>query len=569
MLKYISVIVLLCASYVSSCAQPQIKAYQGNWEGELPHAQSFSFRITVEDLSSNSYQIKIANHRLLVNKRLESTADDHIHINLDAHTRLNLYVQEDRQALSGFLTSGILMYHLVLDRTGDNTYAGSWNPLMVDQLHAQSIFLSVETYEDGSFATYPFWGDQRFTGTWCGGFSQEGELVFFRDLKTGMRFQAKLLEDNIQLDIFLADAHIARSNLTRSESDWEFGTMPSDQAQQIDPPSQLNDGWPTRSIHDFELKEAPLARLMDSIDAGKLPNTHSVLIAKKGNLIFEAYFDGYHPHIPHDQRSASKSVSSAMIGIAIDEGIIQSIDQRLYDFIPQEYQYTKDSLKSEIRLKDLLTMSSGLDVNGMASEGTYQETNHWLKTVLEAPMIEPAGTRADYGSANPFLLGVCLDQGLEQAVEMFMDQHLLTPLGINNYIIQTENTGTSPYFGGGMYLTPRDMLKFGQLYLNGGKWKGQQIISQSWVAASFKQYGRLQDVKDKNEYGYQWWHKTYELADKEIESIEARGAGGQYIFVIPVLESVVVITSGNYRNRQFLQQPETILEDYILPALTK
>ncbi len=258
-----------------------------------------------------------------------------------------------------------------------------------------------------------------------------------------------------------------------------------------------------------------------------------------------------------------------MIGIAIEDKILTSVDQKLYDFIPQEFQYTKDPLKAKINFEDLLTMSSGLDVDGAASENTYQSSDNWLKTTLEATMVQEPGTGANYGSANPYLLGVSLDQQLSTPLELYMDQKLLSPLGITNYIIQTENTATTPYFGGGMYLTPRDMLKFGQLYLDKGKWNGTQIISENWVAASFKKYRRLQDVRDKNEYGYLWWHKTYTVGDKKVASIEARGAGGQYICVIPELQSVVVITSGNYRSRKLLQQPENILAQYVLPAIVK
>ena len=137
---------------------------------------------------------------------------------------------------------------------------------------------------------------------------------------------------------------------------------------------------------------------------------------------------------------------------------------------------------------------------------------------------------------------------------------------IQNYINQTEGTETIPYFGGGMHLTSRDMLKFGQLYLNKGIWKEKRIISENWIDESFKKHTRLQDQKEKNEYGYLWWHYTYIIDGKVINSIEARGAGGQYIFVIPELESVIVITSGNYRNGK-TRQPEKILEDYILPAI--
>ena len=215
-------------------------------------------------------------------------------------------------------------------------------------------------------------------------------------------------------------------------------------------------------------------------------------------------------------------------------------------------------------------MSSGLDVNNLASEDYYQNPANpkkWLQSVLEAPMVKEPGTFADYGSANPFLLGICLNERLDMPLEIYMDKKLFAPLGITNYINQTDDSETTPYFGGGMLLTPRDMLKFGQLYLEKGKWKGEQIISEDWVNESFEKHVQLQDVRDKNHYGYQWWHDTYLINGKAINAIEARGAGGQFIFVIPELASVVVITSGNFRNGKG-NQPRDILKEYILPAIT-
>jgi CubicO group peptidase (beta-lactamase class C family) len=208
-------------------------------------------------------------------------------------------------------------------------------------------------------------------------------------------------------------------------------------------------------------------------------------------------------------------------------------------------------------------------VNNLASENYYQDPSNsksWLTTVLEAPMVKEPGTYADYGSANPFLLGIYLNERLNKPLEIYMDEKLFAPLGITNYINQTDDTELTPYFGGGMLLTSRDLLKFGQLYLDKGRWKGKQIISEKWVEESFKKRMRLQDVRDKNEYGYLWWHDTYVVNGRPIQSIEARGAGGQFIFIIPELESVVVMTSGNFRNGKGNQTRE-ILKDYILPAM--
>ena len=109
------------------------------------------------------------------------------------------------------------------------------------------------------------------------------------------------------------------------------------------------------------------------------------------------------------------------------------------------------------------------------------------------------------------------------------------------------------------------MAKFGQLFLDGGTWRGKRVISESWVQESMAKHGRLEKAKDKNEYGYLWWHHTYKVGDRTIDSIEARGAGGQYIFVVPSLDLVAVITSGNYRNGRF-RQPEEIMQRFILPA---
>ncbi|AXT50890.1 class C beta-lactamase-related serine hydrolase [Aquimarina sp. BL5] len=569
MFKNVMTIVFLFASVLTGCSQQGANTYDGNWEGKLANANTLNFNLVVKESSANLYELMIMNSETTIKEKLVITNTKRLKGSIDDDIHFDLSFSQDKTAIAGFVKSGILMYHVILQKTNDGTYSGVWNIFMVDSLQSQGMYLGVENNEDGSLAMYPFFGDQRFTGTWVNGSEKEGEAIVFRDYKTGLRFRAKLLENTIKLEILLGKQTVTVTNFKRSDIDLSSLRPSGLNSQNVNKPVVLNDGWITASATDVGATKASLSKLIDKVNKKELPNTHSVLIAKEGKLIFEAYFDGHNPNISHDQRSASKSVSSAMIGIAIDDKMLTGVDQKLYDFIPKEFQYTKDPLKSKINFEDLLTMSSGLDVDGDASENNYQSSDNWLKTTLEAKMTHEPGTHANYGSANPFLLGVSLDQQLQSPLELYMEEKLFAPLGITNYIIQTENTATTPYFGGGMYLTPRDMLKFGQLYLDKGKWKGKQIISESWIAASFKKYRRLQDVKDKNEYGYLWWHKTYTAGDKKVSSIEARGAGGQYICVIPELESVVVITSGNYRSRKLLQQPENILERYVLPAIIK
>ncbi|MBQ0732753.1 serine hydrolase domain-containing protein [Aquimarina celericrescens] len=569
MTKLCRAFTILISSVLVCCAQQGINTYEGNWEGTLPAKSAFSFTVALEILESNDvkYQLQILNDDFRFSKTMASRSTGHITFDIDENTTFKGIFTEDKNQIDGFITSGILMYHLSLKKNQDNVYRGTWNPIMIDTLQSKKIYLAVENVKGERFEAYPFFGDQRFTGTWCGDFSKENDTLLFRDYKTGLRFKGKLLDDKIALELWFAGKPFAKTLLERSTTEWDFRTSIPITRQKVTVPKQRNDGWDIAGPDSHRVNMKKLQQLIDAVEAKSLQNIHSILIAKEGKLAFEAYFEGYNASIPHDQRSASKSISSAMIGIAIDDKIIESTDQKLYSCIPATYQYTKDPLKSKIRIKDLLTMSSGLAVDGAASEGNYQETEHWLKTVLEAPMVNEPGTHANYGSANPFLLGVCLNERLSQPMELYMDQKLLSPLGITKYMIQTENTGTTPYFGGGMYLTPRDMLKFGQLYANKGTWKGKQIVSETWVEDSFKKHTRLEDAKNKNEYGYQWWHRTYKAGGREIQSIEARGAGGQFIFVLPEMKAVAVITSGNYRNRKLNEQPENIVEHYILPAL--
>lgn len=556
---------------LQSCAQEKKQDYLGNWIGNLPDKNSFNFQITFESSGSNEYTLSIANTKPIISHTFTSADNDRFQFNIDNRLYFNFYLKNNRNELAGYIKSGKFYYYVILQKVGQNKFVGKWNPLLLDDgLVSDELFLNVEFYNE-QIEAYPFLGDQRSRGFWANNFKLKNDTLSFTDDNAGFNFRVIFLKKTAELELFLIDRLITKTTLTFSDEYWEHPPPPIIRNQSIDTPAMLNDGWITGNIKDANIDEIELKKLIDSVNAKALINTHSILIAKENKLVFEAYFDGFNANIPHDLRSASKSISSAIIGIAIDDKIIKSVDEKLYDFIPEAYQYTKDSLKSKIRLKDLLTMSSGLDVNNLAQEDYYQNSSNpgsWIEKVLKAPMIKKPGTYADYGSANPFLLGINLNERLNNPLETYMDEKLFAPLGITNYVNQTDDTKKAPYFGGGMLLTSRDLLKFGQLYLNGGIWNGNQIISKKWVEESFKKHVQLQDVRDKNDYGYLWWHDTYVIDSRAIKSIEARGAGGQFIFIIPELQSVVVITAGNYRNRKGNQSRE-IFRDYILPAMLK
>lgn len=557
----------LSLASVIGCAQNESSKYDGEWVGFLPDRNSFSFEVAIEALEGNTYHLIISNDKTLIDEKLKSSSKTGAAFNIKNQLFFNLNYNHERTALTGFIKSGRLLYHVNIPLQEGKKYVGKWYPFMVNNgLQSDDVMLYMETMENGQLVAYPFLGDQRFRGTWTEDFNKKGHTLFFKDGNTGFNFRAKLLESTVELEFLLVEALVTKTILTHTSDGWEYSSEPIGESQTAKTPLDLKDGWKVGNITDFEINKNELLRLIDSINSKALVNTHSILVAKEGNLVFEEYFDGFNANIPHDLRSASKSISSAMIGIAIDEDIISGVDEKLYDVFPKN---TTDDLKSKIKIKDLLTMSGGMDVNNLASENYYQDPSNsksWLQTVLDAPMLHEPGTYGDYGSANPFLLGVYLNERLPIPLENYMDKKLFAPLGITNYINQTDDTKVIPYFGGGMLLTPRDLLKFGQLFLNKGQWNGKRIISEDWVTESFGKYVRLQDQNDKNEYGYLWWHDSYNVNGRAINSIEARGAGGQFIFILPELESVIVITSGNFRNRKG-NQPRDILQEFILPSM--
>jgi CubicO group peptidase (beta-lactamase class C family) len=551
-MRFQNIIFLFFILFSLSVNAQDMAEYTASWEGKIENSKAFNLKVAIENLGFEKATFKIYNNKTIINYPIDATNVHQIKIPFAENLFFEGNLSKDGAAINGFIKSGLLLYHLKLIKSKDNSFVGDWNILMVDELKSQDFYLSIENGSNNEFQAYPILGDNRFTGTWCDNFQKENDIISFSDFKTGLQFKGKLVPNKIQLGIYLGNHLITEIDLKKSTTDWKIG------------------GFKTANKTSI----LQLTQLENLISKDSLPNTHSVLISRNGKLIYENYFDGYTANIPHDMRSASKSISSAIVGIAKDKSLFKSVEQSIFDFLPTKYQAQKDSLKAKINIQSLLTMSSGLDAidyginanpKSPATEDNFQKSKDWIATILNTPMINSPNTKANYGSANPYLLGIAMDSIISEPLELFMDDNLFQKLAISNYIMFSDLNGT-PYFGGGMYLTSKDMLKFGELYLNKGKWETKRILSEKWIEDSFKNYRVLENTKDKNGYGYLWWHHSYQVKGKSVASIEARGAGGQYIFVIPSLKTVVVITSGNYRNGK-TQQPEMILKNYILPYL--
>lgn len=553
-----------------------MKAYEGHWESAPVTPQAFNLKVSINMLNSNTAIFKLSGSNGTMQQQFSLVKGKEFEVKLAEQLVFKGTWNEQQQVITGFMKSGQWFYHLQLLRNAQKEFVATWNILLAPNFNSP-LYLSIENANGENFEAYAFSSEVRYPGFFCYDFQKQGVAISFRDFRTGLSFNGSLQEKRIPLQVKIGKLLLAKLELKPSASEWNLKAKVPPTRYSNEKPQLLNDGITTLRLEQsgWKINESYLQRMVDSINANKITNTHSVLIAKNNQLLYEAYFGGNDAATPHDMRSASKSISSALIGMAIDQHILQDTAQKLVDLLPPTYQsLIQEPRKRAISIGGLLTMSSGLDAvdfgierKSAAAEDNYQPSADWTKTVLEAPMINYPGTHANYGSANPYLLGFALANKLGQRTLAFIDENLYQPLGISNYIIQQDEKG-NPYFGGGIFMRSRDMLKFGLLYANKGQWQGKQLISQNWVNASLKNYLILENHPEKNGYGFLWWHYSYKVGNRNIESIEARGAGGQYIFIFPALDMVVVVTSGNFRNGR-VWQPEKIVENYILPAFVE
>jgi len=359
------------------------------------------------------------------------------------------------------------------------------------------------------------------------------------------------------------------------------------------PPDYINDGLETGSLEEAGMNTGKIAEAVSRINEGKYGEVHSLLIYKSGKLVLEEYFEGHKyvwdapmyrgeyvrwdRNMFHQIMSCTKSVVSACFDIAIQKGIIQSVNQSVFDYLPRHQQFNSGE-KSAITIEHLLTMTSGLECDEWhAPHGTaandidrlYIEcSDDPLSCVLEKPLISTPGESFTYNGGGMITLGEILKNASGMNIIDFSKKYLFKPLGIDS-ISWDVFPGGEVETGGGLHLRPRDMMKFGVTYLNGGVWNGEQIITSDWVKKSASIYNNNSGINlpiedsGKNGYGYTWWISKVGKGSNKTHMYRANGWGGQVIMVLPEKEMVVVFTGGNYTSRSHLFK---VLEHYILPA---
>jgi len=351
-------------------------------------------------------------------------------------------------------------------------------------------------------------------------------------------------------------------------------------------PEETGDGWKTAPLSSVGMNSGRLLTLLDKINNNSFTEVHSVVIIKDDKLVFEEYFSGhdflyngqnfhgayidFDRNTRHNTHSATKSFTSALAGIAIDKGFIQSVEDKIFDYFP-DYSELLDQQKEKITVEHLLTMSSGFewnewDVSISQSEHDIVRMNlspDPVYYVLSKPVVTEPGNSFYYNGGTVDLLGQLVRRSSGMNVKSFSRTYLFNPLGITNYNWQTLYPSGITCCHGDIYITPRDMAKFGYLFLKKGMWNGTRIISEEWVNNSFQNH-ITPPVNWAYDYGYLWWLRRYYAGGRTYNSFNAEGWGGQQIIIIPAENMVVVFTGANYVTNP---PNDEIMSRYILPAL--
>ena len=356
-------------------------------------------------------------------------------------------------------------------------------------------------------------------------------------------------------------------------------------------PVRLDDGWKTASAESLGVDQARLALLTASVRAWPELGVHAILVERAGYLIYEEYFDGFDQkwgspagrismsrETRHDLRSVTKSVVSALAGIALGAGALPSLDQPVIEWFP-EYQDLNTAERRRVTLAHVLGMTSGIEWN---EEIPYNDPRNDeirmtrdpdpLRFALSRPFAHPPGAEFNYNGGLTQVMAAVIERAGRTSLEDYARTRLFEPLGITDVEWMGDLAGM-PAAASGLRLRARDLAKFGSLYLHDGRWNGRQIIPADWVQRSTRRHFRFRprtgaDAGGEFGYGYFWWYNCYPTAAGLIEARAAVGNGQQRIFVLPGLDLVVTIFAGRYNDFTIGSTlGGRILREHVIPAV--
>ena len=304
------------------------------------------------------------------------------------------------------------------------------------------------------------------------------------------------------------------------------------------------DAWRTSTPEQQGMDSAQLARMFAEINQQHF-SLNSVLIIRHGYLVTEVYVPPFQADTKRKIYSITKSIISALVGIALDQGYLHDVNQKALDFFTDRTIANNDTRKHAITLKHLLTMTSGL-------QPSTQDRGDIVQKTLNLPMVAKPGVKWDYNTDSTHLLSAILQKVTGQSALAFAQTQIFTPLGITDVAWSTDANGVN-IGGSALKMTPRDLAKFGYLYLHGGVWNGRQVVPRDWVQTST---AKQVDCTEKRGYGYLWWQMPF-------GGYAALGYGGQEILVFPEHDLVVVFTTSPMDEKKLWK----LVSDFILPAV--
>ena|SRR5271167_246678 len=342
-------------------------------------------------------------------------------------------------------------------------------------------------------------------------------------------------------------------------------------------PETRSNGWATSNATAAGLDRAALTRMEQAIAGGEFKKITSILVARHGKLAYEAYFDGSADSL-RDTRSATKSITSMLIGIVIDQHLLPSVDAKVLLHFPEKQPLANpDPRKSAITVEDLLTMSSLMECDdwnefSRGNEERMYLIEDWVKFFLDLPIKgfppwktkpqdSPYGRSFSYCTAGATTAGGVVEKVTHTKLADFAAKNLFAPLGIHHVQWAYSPLGLAQG-GGGLQMESRDLLKLGQLYLNGGTWSSKRVLSEGWVKSSTEPHVQ---IDEQTKYGYLWWLKDFKTGDRSYSAYFMSGNGGNKVAVFPQVDMVVVLTSTNYNTKGMHEQTERLLTEYILP----
>jgi CubicO group peptidase (beta-lactamase class C family) len=348
-------------------------------------------------------------------------------------------------------------------------------------------------------------------------------------------------------------------------------------------PIDIGDGWRTAKPASVGIDASRLCALTDWLDNFGATNVHSVLVIRNGALAFEHYRKGndeiwdksapnaeHGPTTKHDMRSVSKSVTSLLVGVALDRKLIPSVDEPIFNYFP-EYADLRTPKKARITLRHLLMMASGLqwDENLPYTDPNNGEvamlgsTDRW-RFALQPRLLDEPGSVWNYSGGCTELLGAIVRKAAGKPIERFADDALFAPLGISDWS-WVQYPDKIPNAASGLQLRSRDLAKIGKLVLNRGRWGDKPIVSEQWISESTS--AQIGPEDRTYFYGYQWWLARSLINRREVDWVAGMGLGGQRLFIVPSMDLVCIVTAGHYTDSMQNWLPLLIFNRFVMPAV--